>query len=172
MAHIINSGPPMFGWQCPVCLHVLSPKVEECPHCPGAVGSAGAAFLSAFSPILPVPADEPGDGPSAEPRRHEYAFGGFPVTPREPGPMCKCSLTPCAPSREGGMCGCDEPDEAPTLTLPAEMANPAYRRMLMVDRDWREPFPGMQARLGSYSETERRALIQFRLTPADGETGD
>jgi hypothetical protein len=98
MAHIIQSGPPMFGWQCPVCLHVLSPKVEECPHCPatvpGAAGGARAAFLSAFSPILPVPVDEPEGDPGPEPRRHDYAFGGFPVTPREPGPMCRCSPVP------------------------------------------------------------------------------
>jgi hypothetical protein len=83
-------------------------------------------------------------------------------------------MTACKPSSEGGLCGCGEPDDrpAPTLILPAEMADPNYRRMLMADRDWREPFPGMQARLGSYSETERKALVEFRLTPADGGRHD
>jgi hypothetical protein len=71
------------------------------------------------------------------------------------------------------MCGCDEPGEAaPTLILPAEMANPNYRRMLMAGHGWTEPFPGLQVRIGSYSETEQKAILEFRLTPADGQDHD
>jgi hypothetical protein len=70
------------------------------------------------------------------------------------------------------MCGCDEPDDGPVLHLPAAMADPAYRRMTWAARDWAEPFPGLQVRLGSYSETERKALLELRLTPDDGHADD
>jgi hypothetical protein len=49
---------------------------------------------SAFAPILPVPREGAFD--------HSPMFSG-----------------PCQPSREGGMCGCGEPDDGKTLFVPA-----------------------------------------------------
>ena len=187
------------GWECPRCRRVWSPQTDECAPC---------------SPGRP------------RELRESYTFSGFPVAPREPGPMCKCSPVPaagprasfprpenprlneawidddgilrcwdgeewavytdmpevqaCAPSREGGMCGCGEPDEKPApdcarvlLRLPDEMNSPHYQRIARIGREWIEVLPGLQAcvpgpdlALGGWAVT---AL--FRLTPAGGESG-
>lgn len=162
------------GWVCPRCDRVLSPMVDQCVCSP-------------------------------PPRRREsYTFGSFlPVAGTETPPrhpMCKCARTPCGPSREGGMCGCDEPDDDPlcascprprsqhtdpasfrprgpekpnplTVKAPAHLiADPNGVRLVRLTGDWAEIFTGMQARF--LDEGRIQADIEFRLTPADGETGD
>lgn len=90
MAHIIPDGTAT-GWQCPACRHVYGPQVAECPRCPEAPPA----------PLFPFPGAV----------RLSSEYGAIPdLPPRRP--MCKCSLVPvpCPPSREGGTCGCDEPD--------------------------------------------------------------
>lgn len=183
------------GWECPRCRRVYSPQTGQCVPCsPPPQSFAGSLprpktglfgfDLAPGTPILKVPVDEP----DPEPRRHEYTFGGFPEAGAESPPrhpMCKCTLTPCPPPAEGGMCGCDEPDNDPasfrprgpekpnprTATPPAYLAGgPNGVRLVRLTGDWAEIFTGIQARF--LDEGRIQADIEFRIAPADGETGD
>jgi hypothetical protein len=110
------------------------------------------------------------------------------------------NLTPCQPSADGGLCGCSESDDDPlcascprprsqhadtasfrprgpekpnprTATPPAYLAGgPNGVRLVRLTGDWAEIFTGMQARF--LDEGRIQADVEFRLTPADGETGD
>jgi len=78
------------------------------------------------------------------------------------------TFTPCPPSREGGMCGCDESAEGPVLHLPEHMAGAGAAQIAMISDAWSEIFPGLQARLHSPGDV----TVTFRLTPKDGQDHD
>ena len=191
------------GWECPRCQRIYSPQTRQCVPCspPPKPFTGPLPRPSTLGPLFPEPADSA--APRPEPRRREYTFGDFPiaVTDHPPrAPMCKCVLTPCEPPREGGLCGCDEPDDDPmcascplprsehadpasfrprgpekpnplTITPPAHLiANPNGVRLVRLAGDWTEIFTGLQARF--LDEGRIQAEVEFRLTPADGETGD
>lgn len=167
-----------------------------------------------FSALLPVPVDVPTGwecprcrrvwspqtdecAPCSPERRRElresYAFSGFPVTPLG-------NLTPCRPSADGGLCGCNEPDGDPLCagcplprsqhadpasfrprgepepnprpaTPPASLASdPNGVRQVRLAGEWAEIFTGMQARF--LDEFRVWVDVEFRPTPADGHAHD
>ena len=63
-----------------------------------------------------------------------------------------------------------EPDAGPVLRLPEYMGRPDMIHKSLVPVDWREVFPGLQARYAS--RVEGQASIDFRLTPPDGQARD
>jgi hypothetical protein len=135
--------------------------------------------------------------PAAEPWQRGVMFAGPP--PGGPWACCVCgslevayrnyadlpfcrpcangeplgNLKPCPPAAEGGMCANGEPDDSArsTITPPAYLiADPNGVRLVRLTGDWAEIFTGMQARF--LDEGRIQADVEFRLTPADGETGD
>jgi hypothetical protein len=113
-------------------------------------------------------------------RRDDAALTVCPYCPADPGVVTntepfwlgtpsnavvdESAPQPCQPSREGGMCGCGEPDDGPAVRLPADMANPGYVRYHLVTDEWAEAFPGLEYRLQSPGDQ----FVMFRLTPPDG----
>ena len=202
MAHIIPDGNAPSGWQCPACRHVYGPQVSECPRCPETppvplFPFPGAVRLpSEYGAIPDLPPRRPRCRcslipwpPPAEeaetPAEACCVCGGTEVTYRNyrDQPFCgPCAngeplgnLRPCPPSREGGTCGCDEPDDSGrrTIVMPAPMGT-GVTVSLEVRRDWVTLFPGLQGRLGSFGGVNdfAYASIEFRLTPPDGQQHD
>lgn len=78
------------GWQCAGCGHGFAPSVTECPYCPG---QREAGLREGFTDLMATAMDTV-ERIQADKLKNEVLFG-----------------TPCACSREGGLCGCDEADE-------------------------------------------------------------
>lgn len=76
---------------------------------------------------------------------------------------------PCQPSREGGMCGCGEPDGAPVLALPKYMAEQGCMHIMRIGGEWTEVFPGLEGMLSAAPDGDGMLIARFRLTPRDGQ---
>lgn len=177
MAHIIPDGNAPSGWQCPACRHVYGPQVSECLRCPEPPRWSPVHFSG-------CPARAGGEC-GCGPRPACCVCGSTEVTYRNYRDLPFCgpcangeplgNLRPCPPSREGGTCGCDEPDDSGrrTIVMPAPMGT-GVTVSLEVRRDWVTLFPGLQGRLGSFGGVNdfAYASIEFRLTPPDGQQHD
>jgi len=165
------------GWECPRCHRVYAPRVEQCVPCsPPAI----------FTGPLPRP----------DPRRFPRPIGGFsddgPLDPDGPPlmpvdsphlgeefgsrwPECHMPLTlhhdpgcsrPCGrcQERKAG----DAEEARLTVRVPAYMGLESARQRARLVGEWREMFPGLQARL-TPQDGQVQADVDFRLTPQDGQ---
>lgn len=129
------------GWICARCGNSLSPDSIDCPACTVPPGTPG--------PRGPIPARPlPDSAVTAPPRRYLYRVGG----PGCPG------------------CAADREEARLTVRLPPLMGSPGYRQVSRLVGEWREVFPGLQARLAD--EGTVQADVDFRLTPQDGRDRD
>jgi hypothetical protein len=143
------------GWECPRCHRVYAPRVEQCLLC---------SPPTLFAGPLPRP----------EPRRFPHPAGGLTAET-----CCVCASTEVTYRNYAGLpfckeCADGEPlgnmataAEAPRLTvlLPGYMASPAGRQHARLAGEWREVFPGLQARITD--EGDVQADVEFRLAPQD-----
>jgi hypothetical protein len=178
------------GWECPRCKRMYSPQTRQCVPCsPPPEPFAGplprpkpGLFPLNLPPCATVPGDVPAPTPLSGPteaccvcRSPEVAYRNYADLPFC-GPCANGeplgNLKPCPPPRVGGLCGCGEPDEdpRPAIRLSAHLGVPYAVQHSRLTREWAEVATGLQARLMEPGMVQ--ADLEFRLTPADGETGD
>jgi hypothetical protein len=90
------------------------------------------------------------------------------------GVLAPGAFQSCSQPREGGMCGCGEPEDSDdkrlTLRLPPYMTLSGAVQIARISGQWSEVFPGLQCqvrRLANPGEPEG-ADLEFRLTPPEG----
>jgi hypothetical protein len=91
------------------------------------------------------------------------------------GALAPGAFEACAPPREGGMCGCAEPDAGPgvpSLALPPYMGEKDAVQISRIGPAWREVFPGLQAERIGLAGDSGEVVVHFRLTPPDGQARD
>ena len=188
MAHILDGDGlrTRAGWCCPRCSRCYGPRVDECRHCPdGETGKVpdegpepvvytdkGPVPFSAFA-CGQVPPNKPAtpaifvpvrDVPGATPGRladlqHVLNAAAIPFDGMVDGkfiplpPGAKVVL-PSHPGREW-------------VKVPDVIAGGGHQ-YTRISKEWTEAWPGFQCRYGGSDSGPDFALINFRLTPADG----
>jgi hypothetical protein len=128
------------------------PTGWECPRC----RRVYAPRVEQCLPCSPPPSLFAGPLSRPEPRRFPHPVGGLPAETFGVWPSTEVTA---------------EAEEAwPTVRLPPLMARPGYRQVSRLVREWREVFPGLQARVPD--EGTVQVDIDFRLTPKDGQEHD